>query len=185
MARAEISDEELVRHTRAGDPDAFGTLVRRYVRPGLAVAWEFAGNREDAEDLLQEAFLRALRRLDRFDPSRRFAPWFYTILRNLGRNLYATRGRWRWVPLAEDQAGGVGLDPAERREVRDRVDEGLDDLSDMQRACFRLCEMEGFSRAEAGEMLSISEATVRVHIHRARRTLQQRLAPLEDEARAR
>lgn len=185
MARAEISDEELARRARAGDPDAFGSLVRRYVRPGLAVAWEFAGNREDAEDLLQEAFLRTLRRLDRFDPSRRFAPWFYTIVRNLGRNLYASRGRWRWVPLADDADGGGTLDPAERREIRDRVGQGLEDLSAMQRSCFRLCEMEGFSRAEAAEMLSISEATVRVHVHRARRTLQERLAPLEDEARAR
>lgn len=81
-----VSDSELVVRAWRGEGEAFGTLVRRYLRPALAVAWEFAPSRDDAEDLVQDAFHRALRALPSFDAGRPFRPWFFTIVRNLGRN---------------------------------------------------------------------------------------------------
>lgn len=148
----------------------------------MAIAWELAGSREDAEDVVQDAFLRALRGLEGFDERREFRPWLYAIVRNAGRDAARRRTRWRPEPLADSHAASQpGLSAIERREVRDRIGDGLERLSEQQRACFRLCDCEGFATAEAAEMLDIEEATVRVHLHRARRRLREVLEPLRGE----
>ncbi|NIT67400.1 MAG: sigma-70 family RNA polymerase sigma factor [Gemmatimonadetes bacterium] len=177
-----VSDGELVVWARRGDGEAFGALVRRYLRPALAVAWEFAPSRDGAEDLVQDAFHRALRALPSFDESRPFRPWFFTILRNLGRNAAEREARWSTGPVSEGLRAD-GADPEEeahRADVRDRIRRGLDLLPPMQRACFRLCDMEGFDGVEVAEMLDLSAATVRVHRHRARAALRDALRDLND-----
>jgi RNA polymerase sigma-70 factor (ECF subfamily) len=178
-----LSDRTLVKRVRRGQGDAFNALVRRYLRPALAVAWEFTESRDDAEDIVQEAFSRALRGLQEFDEKRPFRPWFFTIVRNVGRNTAAWRSRWGYEPLSETlpSGGGDPLSDAERREVQERIDAGLDLLSPMQRTCFRLCDLEGFSGPEVAEMLGLEESTVRVHLHRARGGLRKALRPLREE----
>lgn len=171
--RREPRDAELVRRTLDGDGQAFDRLVRRYSRRALAVAWEYTESRDEAEDVVQEAYFRALRKLESYDSERPFPPWFFTILRNVARNVAEARGRWRFVPVPEELPAG-GTDPAtdaEHRGAIERIDEALESLSPMQRACFRLCEGEGFRSTEVGDMLGVSEATVRVHVHRARKAL--------------
>ncbi len=157
------SDRALVRRVRRGQSDAFDALVRRYLRPALAVAWEFTESRDDAEDIVQEAFGRALRGLEDFDEKRPFRPWFFTIVRNVGRNAAAWRSRWGYEPLSDTlpARGGDPLSEAERREVQERVETGLDLLSPMQRTCFRLRDLEGFSVTEVAEMLGLEGSTVR------------------------
>ena len=183
MNHEHVSDGDLVDRARRGDSRAYGELVRRYLRPAMATAWEFVDTREDAEDLVQDAFLRALRRIDRFDTNRPFAPWFFTIVRNLGRNSIASRSRWRFVPVPDALAGRRSpADAAERREVRDRVSVALEALPTKQRACFRLCEIEGFSRAEVAQMMGLGESTVRVHLHRAKNALRGALEDLAERA---
>lgn len=178
-----LSDRVLVKRVRRGQSAAFDTLVHRYLRPALAVAWEFTESRDDAEDIVQEAFGRVLRGLEGFDDKRPFRPWFFTIVRNVARNTAAWRSRWGYEPLSETLPAGGGdpLSDAERREVRERVEAGLEVLSPMQRTCFRLCDLEGFSSPEVAEMLGLEESTVRVHMHRARRGLRKALQPLRDE----
>ena len=182
--RKEPRDAALVRRTLEGDGRAFDRLVRRYSRRALAVAWEYTEGLDEAEDVVQEAFFRALQSLDSYDPGRPFPPWLFTILRNVARNAAAARGRWRFVPVPDDLPVG-DPDPAtatvDRAEVA-RVEEALDTLSPMQRACFRLCEGEGYRSAEVGDMLGVSEATVRVHVHRARKALAVLLKSPVDEA---
>jgi RNA polymerase sigma-70 factor (ECF subfamily) len=158
-------------------------LVRRYMRPALAVALEFASGRDDAEDVVQEAFHRALRQLGQFDERLAFRPWFFTIVRNLGRNLAARRVRWKTVPLP---AGFTGDRPspfedAHRAEVRERLFAAIQRLPDMQRWCFRLCDMEGFTSPEVADMLGITPGTTRTHLHRARRALRQALRAFREE----
>lgn len=188
---APSDDAALVRRTLAGDPAAFDTLVRRYLRPALAVAWEFTRTRADAEDIVQDAFLRALRSLGRYDPARPFAAWFFTIVRNAARNAAAARGvrDARHADLEAADAGrresGSGAQrEIERAEVRDRLDRAIAALPPMQRACFRLCEAEGFGTAEVAAMLDVAEVTVRVHVHRARKALRVALQPLRDDVRS-
>jgi RNA polymerase sigma-70 factor (ECF subfamily) len=158
--------------------------VRRYLRPALAVAWEFTESRDDAEDVVQDAFHRALRGLDSYDDRRPFRPWFYQIVRNVGRNAAARRNRWGSEPVSETLPAPEtsALSEIERWEIRKRIDDGLEFLSPMQRSCFRLCDLEEYKAAEVGEMLGLSDSTVRVHLFRARKALREILRPLREEA---
>lgn len=178
-----LTDRELVQRVRRGDPVAFDELVRRYLRPALAVAREFTESLEDAEDVVQDAFHRALRGLDGFDDSRPFRPWFFTIVRNVGRNAAAWRNRWSFEPLDDTLPANHAspLSEVERHEVRERVGAGVALLSPMQGTCFRLCDLEGFRAGEVAQMLELEESTVRVHLFRARRNLREVLRPLREE----
>ncbi len=178
------TDRQLVRRVRRGDSKAFDVLVRRYMRPALAVAWEFTESRDDADDVVQDSFHRTLRALDDYDDSRPFRPWFFTIVRNVGRNAAARSHRWDSDPVTDTlPAEEVSrLSEIERWEIRKRVSDGLALLSANQRACFRLCDLEGFRAKEVAEMLGMKEATVRVHLFRARGALREVLRPLREEA---
>ncbi len=177
MTRETLTDGELVERTRRGDRQAFDALVRRYLRPALAVGLEISSSREDAEDLVQEAFLKALRHLDRFDARRPFGPWFFTILRNLGRSVGTAASRWVLASLPDDLPAEDAdpLTETERAELKGAIAVAMERLSDMQQTCFRLCDIEGFRGPEVGEMLGVSEATVRTHLYRARQVLRESL----------
>jgi RNA polymerase sigma-70 factor (ECF subfamily) len=149
----------------------------------MAVAWEFTETLEDAEDLVQEAFRRGLASLERFDPNRPFRPWFFTILRNLCRNSAGARARTLSTALDEAMPDEqpTPLDVVERIELQARLDMELEVLSDMQRACFRLCVLEGLSSSEVAEALGLSDATVRTHVFRAKNALRSAMEPFKEE----
>ena len=181
----DATDSELVVQAKTGSSEAFGALVSRYLRPALATAWEYAPTRDDAEDLVQDAFHRALRSLDRFDEGRPFRPWFFTILRNVGRNAVERHARWESIAVPDELPGGADpADEAHRAGLREGIQEGLDVLPPMQRTCFRLCDIEGFDGPEVAEMLGLSAATVRTHRHRARATLRDALRRLNEQREA-
>ena len=164
-----------MRLARAGEAHAFDQLVERYLRGALAVALEYARDRDEAEDIVQDAFIRMLRALDRFDDRLLFRPWFYTIVRNLGRNAAGQRARVSGIPVQTVEAPAVG-DAAADAELRQLIDRELSGMTELQGASFRLCDIEGFSAAEVADMLGIGVATVRTHAHRARIKLREVLS---------
>lgn len=174
------SVDDLACRAREGERQAFEALVRRLVRPALAAAWEFVPSREDAEDVVQETFVRVWRSIGRYEPARPFAPWFYTILRNVARNAARANRLGNMIPLDEAELepiqGAAEPDLEMSAELAAAVQGALDQLSPMQRACFRLTSLERFKGAEVAAMLGVSEATVRVHAHRARMALRELLA---------
>jgi len=177
------SDGELARRAREGDDLAYRYLVNRYVRPALAVAWEFTDTLEDAEDVVQEAFRRAVVALTRFDVNRPFRPWFFTILRNVARSAASAKALRVHQALEEtvpDEAP-TPLDLVESVELQARLDMELEALSEMQRVCFRLCVLEGLSSAEVAEALGMNDATVRTHVFRARNALRTAMEPFKEE----
>lgn len=177
------TDRDLVRRVKRGEREAFDTLVRRYLRPALAVAWEFTESLDDAEDVVQDAFHRALRAIGSFEETRPFRPWFFTIVRNAGRNAAARRSRWRSEPVSESLlTDDTALSEIERWEIRKRVTDAMELLTPMQQSCLRLCDLEEFTAPEVAEMIGINESTVRVHLFRARRTLRDVLSPLREES---
>lgn len=183
-APEDAPDDALVRATLRGDEAAFARLARRYLRKAMAVALEYLGNREDAEDVVQDTFRRVLCNLDRYDSSRRFEPWFFTILRNTARNAAERRRVRNHEPLTVEHASDTP-DPFEstrRRELRRRIDEAVESLPAGQRSCFRLCAVEGLSSAEAATALGLAESTVRVQVLNARRALQRLLDVWREEA---
>jgi RNA polymerase sigma-70 factor (ECF subfamily) len=176
-------DEDLVRRFRAGAPHAFDQLVERHVRRAIGIAREYTADLDEAEDLVQDAFQRAVRGLARFDDRQRFAPWFFTILRNLGRNARRGAGRMQSLDATRDMASAEGAgDGATESELHHHIDRELAGMPAQQAACFRLCEIEGFSAQEVGDMMGLAPPTVRTHAHRARIKLREALGKLGYEA---
>lgn len=165
------TDEELAREAKRGDAVAYDLLVRRYLRPAMALAWQYTGGLEDAEDIVQEAFHRAVRALASYDDRRPFSAWFYAIVRNVARSAIGKDGRRAALApltlLEDDPPAPPSFDPI----LAGDIERAIDALAPMQRACFRLCEVEGFTSIEVADMLSVGEGTVRTHLHRARQQL--------------
>ena len=176
----EAPDEpDLVRRVRRGDCDAFDLLVTRYLRRAFSLAYRLLSHREDAEDLVQEAFMTALQRIDSFEEGRPFGPWFFRILVNRGLNARKRRAL-RATDVIPDGTATALCSPdrdAERGELRDRLRAAMERLPERQRVIVQLFELEGFAGAEIAEILDIAEGTVRWHLHEARRALRADLAP--------
>ena len=131
LSHVTLTDGEVVARVLAGDVEAYGILVERYQRRFTRFATRLLGNREDAEEALQDAFLRAYRALARYQDRQRFGPWFYRILVNRCRSLGAQRSRRRRLEstltheessvaateVAEDPAWLLRHLPMEQREV--------------------------------------------------------------------
>ena len=144
----------------------------------MAVAMEYCDSLDDAEDVVQETFRRVAEGLSSFDSARPFDPWFFTILRNTARNA-AKSGRVRsHDDLSADHVSGRPGpgDDADREELAQQLRSAISHLPTMQQTCFRLCLVEGFSSREAADAIGLAESTVRVHVMRARQTLQVELA---------
>ena len=166
-----------------GDPAAFDLLVRRYMRPAFAVAYRVLGHREDAEDVVQEAFLAALAGIGSFDTSRRFGPWLYRIVVTRGLNFRKSRSRRATEALEDGGVASAAPGPAvdaERAGLRATVAAALERLPERQRMVVQLFELDGFSGAEIAAMLGVSPGTVRWYLHEARQALRGLLAHLQE-----
>jgi RNA polymerase sigma-70 factor (ECF subfamily) len=177
-----------VRRTLEGDTNAFEAIVRRYHGGLLKVLRRMTRSQEEAEDLTQEAFLRAYRALDRFDVTRPFRPWLWTIGIRLALHSLARRSRSEVSLQARDdetdgdraQDGPWMADPGSlesvegplvRREVRD----ALEELDPTARAVLILRVFEEKSYEEIAGILDIPKGTVMSRLHRAREKLKTRL----------
>lgn len=163
----------------------YRVLVSRYLRQALAVAWEFTDTLEDAEDIVQEVFRRVVNTIQRFDAERPFAPWFFTILRNVARSRATERARRLYAALDESEPDQAPTpdEVVEFLELQTRLDLELESLSEMQRACFRLCVLEGLSSKEVAIALGVTDQTVRTHVFRARQSLRKAVLPDVEELR--
>ncbi len=171
------TDAELLAATTRGDGAAFALLVRRYIRAATLLAAQLLGDRDDAEDIVQDAFTVVHKSARTFDAERPFAPWFFAIVRRLAAN----RGSrdLRRARLLRVWARGTIAEPAApqpedallARLDAAAVNSAMGDLSPMQRACFELVAVRNFSTDEVAAMHGISESTVRQHVFRARAAL--------------
>ncbi len=179
----ERTDEKLARAAKQGDADAYDLLVRRYLRPSMALARQYASQLEDAEDIVQEAFHRAVRGLPDYDDRRPFNTWFYTILRNVARSTISKQSRRATLApvtlLEDDHPAPTAIDPI----LVGDIEQAIQTLAQMQQMCIRLCDIEGLTSVEAARMLDVDAGTVRTHLHRARQKLravmdlQKRMTP--------
>lgn len=177
----EFSDEALCERVAGRDEAAFNLLVERYQQRAYRLAWSILRDAEEARDLSQEAFIRLYQAAGSFGGRARFSTWFYRILVNLCLDHRRKHRWWRRVGApapSEDEAGSSVLDrlpaPAEdpleelgRGRVMSRLWAAVDGLSHQQRAALLLQVQEGLPTAEIALVLKCSEATVRVHLHRA------------------
>jgi RNA polymerase sigma-70 factor (ECF subfamily) len=180
---AALDDERLlIGRAQRGDTAAFDTLIRRHLQRAFAIAFRVVGNRHDAEDVVQDAFVRALRYLRGFDTRLPFAPWLHRLVVNTALDARARRAREATEPERDD-AVSPAVSPhlaLERQEVRDRFAGALAALSPRQRLILARFEVDGQSTAEIALELGITPETVRWHLHQARHALRGPLGVLRD-----
>ena len=170
-----------IAETKAGRPEAYEYLVSKYLKRVISVAWGIVRNADDAEDLAQEALVRAYENIARFRTGDPFGPWIYRIVTNLSLDVVKHRSRVRQESLTEREEAKrrdrADL-PAKTNEIASRIDSALQTLPEMQRLVARLHLVEEFSHTEIAEMLSLNEGTVRSHLSLARRKLREQLADI-------
>jgi RNA polymerase sigma-70 factor (ECF subfamily) len=176
MAMDEASDRLLVQRTRGGDVNAFGELVQRYQTSVFSVCYRLLGDSAEAENLAQDAFLRAFRRLGSYDEGRPFGPWMRRVAANLCLN--ALQQRPSPAVELDDESDEVPGDPqqspelaGDREELVRRVRAGLLRLPDHYRAVIELRHYQDMSYDEMAAALGIAVGDVRTRLFRARRMM--------------
>jgi RNA polymerase sigma-70 factor (ECF subfamily) len=174
---------ELVARAQAGDEQAFEDLVTATYVETYTLARRLTGNDDDARDVVQEAYLRAYRSLDRFRGEARFSTWLYRITANCASTHLGRRRRHRHEELVDELVvveARPDLDPSARAEasdLRDRVAVALEDLPPKLRAVVVLRDVYDLPHEAIAAELGISESAAKVRLHRARRKLKDRLFP--------
>jgi len=189
-------DTDLVTAVRAGEDSAFEELYRRYYDRVARYVGGFVRDRGRAEDVTQEAFVSALRRLRETDSEIAFRPWIHEIARNASIDLYRRSSRTREVSIDSD----AGLPPADAARLhggvppevaiisKERLQHlrgALDELSDTHHRAIVLRELEGLSYAEIGDRMELSLSAVESTLFRARRRLEREYAELDTGRRCR
>ena len=189
MRGMEGNDLELVEQARAGNSDAFRELVEAHSQKVFRTAYRLTGSTENAEDVVQEAFLRAYRKLHLFDGRAQFGTWLHRIAINCAMDLMRREGRRSQRETADERTeleAMVNGEPrpdrmAESSEVGRAVQRVLQSLSPTERTAFLLRHFEGHSSAEIGEILGIRPGASRNAVFRAVRKLREALGPLVKE----
>jgi RNA polymerase sigma-70 factor (ECF subfamily) len=163
------SDAALVRSVLAGDVEAYAGLVARHKDRLGRFALHMLGNREDAEEALQDAFVRAYRSLAKCDEPERFAPWFFRILANRCRTAGTRRGR-RERTFVNDEIALLGASeehPAERAAWREELDRALQRLDTDQREAFLLKHVEELGYDDMAVITGVGVSALKMRVKRA------------------
>jgi RNA polymerase sigma-70 factor (ECF subfamily) len=174
-----VTDAECVTRVLAGDNTAFETLVRRHARAAYALAFAFMRDADEAEDISQDAFVRAFERLDQCRDPARFGAWLMRIVRNhsFKRRAWLAVRRAAGLKLSAGQANALTPeDDLQRSELRHTLEAALDTLRAPQRAVILMYDLEGYSHREIAERMGISEMMSRRHLSDARAALRRVLA---------
>jgi RNA polymerase sigma-70 factor (ECF subfamily) len=189
-----LDDGDVVRASLEGDGRAFTELVLRYQTRLLNFICRSIGDRERAEDLVQEAFIRVHRHLKRFDQNRKFSTWIYTIASNLAKNELRNRSRNPLVlfqtikknwevdhrPLQFEDVRSRPDDMYHQRHLRELVESSVSQLPEHHRAVFVLREIEGKSYEDIAEITGCNLGTVKSRLNRARNSFAAIIEPSLD-----
>jgi RNA polymerase sigma-70 factor, ECF subfamily len=188
----ELSDEDLVTAHLAGRTGAFQELFERYRDRLVHFITRKTGDSDRAQDLVQEAFIRVTRHLHRFDTSKKFSTWVYTIASNLSKNELRNRSRSPLIlfqrltsnwdedhrPLQFEDTSMKPDDLYRKRFLQRIVEDTVAELPEHHRLVFRLRELEGKSYEEIAEIPGVNLGTVKSRLHRARNSFAQRIEHL-------
>lgn len=181
-----VCQEEIIamRRCRRGSPEAFEVFVNRYMKNAYFIALGLVGNREDAMDLSQEAFIRAYRNIKHLKPDRRFFPWFYQILKNLCISHLRKRRYRQTSSLDGENCPEVAATTdyfspevvAGRNELKDKVWQAIGKLDDKHREVIILRHFQNMSYEQIAEALYCNKGTVTSRLYYARKKLEELLS---------
>jgi len=172
----ELQDDMIIQKCLAGDKEAFSLLVDRYKKPVYVFVYRMVRQREEADDLAQETFIKAYENLWRYNPGYKFSTWLFQIAKNLC--IDALRRRQPAAAAAAELAGQADppVSPEReylREETRREMEAAIDKLPPHQKACLILYHYNGLSYNETAERLGVPLQTVKNHLYRAREKLRQ------------
>jgi RNA polymerase sigma-70 factor (ECF subfamily) len=180
----------MIAATLAGEIQLYHELIRPYERSVYVMALSYMKNEADAEDVAQETFVRAFRKLSSFRAESKFSTWLMSITINEARSRLRRQTLIRMEPLDQLPDEDKGISPAllrdwreipsevlEREEIRNLIQRAVEQLPDIYREVFLLRDLEELTVSETAETLNISVPSVKVRLHRARMMLQKLLAP--------
>ena len=184
-------DRAAIAAVNAGNPHAFRVLVDRHSRYAQRVAYRLTGNASDAEDVVQDAFLKAFRQLSRFEAKAEFRTWIHRITVNCAIDFIRARRHRETAHDPADLERGLTAEvplchgPSPHRallstEIHERVAAGLGGLTPLERAAFMLRHLEGRSIAEIGSALGLKTEATKNSVFRAVRKMRVALEPLVD-----
>jgi len=188
------SDEILAKRAGEGDLGAFEELFRRYKKPILNFIYRLIGNRETAEEVTIEVFVKAYNNLDIFDPERKFSIWIYTIARNLSKNALRDKRYFRDVSLEEafsskdkviklkDMIADPNALPdaiAQDNELAEEAQKILDSMPVKYKEVITLCSMQGLPYQEVAAILGISITSVSVRLNEAKNLFMKKLGDIK------
>ena len=193
---ATLPDADVVRLAQQGRELAFRELVRRYERPVFSLVFRMVRDREMAEDLAQDAFVKVLNHIDRYSPEFKFSSWLFKIANNVAID-HLRRRRIETISMdgsphassateVEATAFDIGddqetaLEEMEARELGSAIERAIATLRPEYRACIMLRHVEGRSYEEIAATLDLPLGTVKTYIHRARHELRKALEPLRE-----
>ena len=181
----EQSDIDVLAEVSAGDIDAYGKIVRRYQGRLYNFVFRFVSDRETAEDIVQETFVRAFRKREEYRAIANFSTWLFTIAGNLAKSELRRRKRWRLFSLHRDDDSDTGMElpdesmrpdkVAESSLVDVQIQDAIASLPDNYRQVILLRDVEGMSYQEISEIVRCPVGTVKSRVNRARLKLQQKL----------
>ncbi len=184
----EESDADLVERARGGVSDAFRVLVERHSRSVFRLAYRMTLNEFDADDVVQETFLRAYRSLGRFDGRSEFGTWIYRIAVNCSLDLRRAKGKRGEVVPSREEGDGLAdtlaaPDPPADRivlsgQVRQIVDATLAELSPLERTAFLLRHVEGMAVGQISAVIGRNDGATKHSIFRAVKKLREALRPV-------
>lgn len=194
-AADDIDDLVLVDRARTGDEQAFRALFERYHRRAYSLAFGVVRHRDDALDVVQEAFIKAHRHISKFEGTSSFYTWLYRIVMNLSIDHIRRTKRTRNVEFDDAVGQGesdsvgeesllpkvLGENPGRslvRKEMREQIGSALAELSDNHRAVLVMRELEGLSYEEMAQAMGCSKGTIMSRLFHARRNMQKRLLEL-------
>lgn len=181
LATEPVADEEIVRRVLAGDTASFELIMRRYNRLLFRVARSIVGNDSEAEDVLQDSYLRAFEHLGRFEGRSRFSTWLTKIAMHEAMNRRRKLRRLRFFSTVEpgeqfmlsDPVDRDGLEEASLNELRYLLAAAVDSLPQELRIVFTLRMVERLSTEQTADCLNLTQANVKVRLHRARAALRR------------
>ena len=188
---ADVSDQQVVVFAQQGREDAYRELISRYERPVFSLVFRMVRDRETAEDLAQETFIKVLNNIDRYRPEFKFSSWLFKIANNItidhlrrrqldtismeGAPDAVTAESARATSIAIASSAPSALEQLESRELGGAIEKAIAKLRPEYRACIILRHVEDYSYDEIAEIVKLPLGTVKTYIHRARQELRESL----------
>lgn len=173
------TDEGLVGRIQNGDHQAFAILVRRHTDKFFGLAWRLLGNDAEADDVVQDAFLKLWAQPDLFraDAGARFTTWFYRVVSNMALDRLRGRRRWSGPEMLEFMAdtGTLSDQNYEEKEMQKHIEQSIAGLPERQKLALNLCFYEGVTLPEAARVIGIGEKAVESLLMRAKSGLRNDL----------